>query len=186
MLDAQAREGGSSFRTSRDHQGGLLGWQAGNQPGFDDRGGPSRFFYTAKASRGEREAGVDVEPARRADSDSRDDDAPGSNSPRLRVNARRNDHPTVKPVDLMAWLCRLVTPPGGVILDPFLGSGTTIMAALDEGFRAIGIDRDEHYIEIAQQRIEYRHLLTADVTEHATGESEAKPRAKRPPMERLL
>lgn len=66
-----------------------------------------------------------------------------------------NDHPTVKPITLMRWLCRLVTPPKGVILDPFIGSGTMALAALAEGFRCVGIDTDEHYLEIAQERISH-------------------------------
>jgi site-specific DNA-methyltransferase (adenine-specific) len=62
-------------------------------------------------------------------------------------------HPTVKPLDLMAYLCRLVTPPAGIVLDPFMGSGTTVKAAISEGFRAIGIERDPAYFEMAQHRL---------------------------------
>jgi site-specific DNA-methyltransferase (adenine-specific) len=62
-------------------------------------------------------------------------------------------HPTVKPLDLMAYLCRLVTPPGGIVLDPFMGSGTTIKAALSEGFQGIGIEREEAYFQMAQHRL---------------------------------
>jgi DNA modification methylase len=62
-------------------------------------------------------------------------------------------HPTVKPLDLMAYLCRLVTPPGGVVLDPFMGSGTTIKAAVGEGFQAIGIERDPAYFTMAEHRM---------------------------------
>jgi site-specific DNA-methyltransferase (adenine-specific) len=62
-------------------------------------------------------------------------------------------HPTVKPLDLMAYLCRLVTPPAGIVLDPFMGSGTTVKAAISEGFRAIGIERDPVYFEMAQHRL---------------------------------
>jgi site-specific DNA-methyltransferase (adenine-specific) len=64
-----------------------------------------------------------------------------------------SDHPTVKPLALMSWLCRLVTPPGGVILDPFLGSGTTGAAAVADGFRFIGIERDPGYFRTAKRRI---------------------------------
>ena len=64
-----------------------------------------------------------------------------------------NTHPTVKPTDLMAYLCRLVTPPGGVVLDPFMGSGSTGKAAMREGFRFIGIEMDESYLKIAEARI---------------------------------
>ena len=67
----------------------------------------------------------------------------------------RNHHPTVKPTDLMRYLCRLVTPPGGVVLDPFMGSGSTGCAAVAEGFSFVGIEREPEYIEIARRRIEH-------------------------------
>lgn len=179
LLDAQTGDAGAGGRASGPSlespydNAFTYGARRGTSepaPFYDDSGGPSRFFYTAKASRTEREAGVDVDPARRTDSDSRQDGAPGSDNPRLRVNERRNDHPTVKPVDLMRWLCRLVTPPGGIICDPFLGSGSTAMAALDEGFRCIGIEREPRYIAIARDRITHRHLLEVRASE-ATAEN---------------
>jgi site-specific DNA-methyltransferase (adenine-specific) len=64
-----------------------------------------------------------------------------------------NNHPTVKPTDLMRYLCRLVTPPGGTVLDPFMGSGSTGKAAMLEGFNFIGIERDPEYVKIAEARI---------------------------------
>ena len=64
-----------------------------------------------------------------------------------------NNHPTVKPTDLMRYLCRLVTPPEGIVLDPFMGSGSTGKAALLEGFAFIGIDREQQYVDIARGRI---------------------------------
>lgn len=66
----------------------------------------------------------------------------------------RNHHPTVKPTALMRYLCRLVTPPGGVVLDPFMGSGSTGKATAVEGFRFIGIEQDETYFNIAHARIQ--------------------------------
>lgn len=66
---------------------------------------------------------------------------------------RKNIHPTVKPTDLMRYLCRLVTPPGGVVLDPFMGSGSTGKAAMLEGFQFIGIEREAEYLKIASARI---------------------------------
>lgn len=98
--------------------GALLDEQTGEQT--------SRFFYCAKASKGERTAG-DVE----------------------------NSHPTVKPISLMRYLVRLVTPPEGTVLDPFLGSGTTGIAAGLEGFDFIGIERDPDYVAIAEARIKH-------------------------------
>ena len=72
-----------------------------------------------------------------------------------KVEYRKNIHPTVKPVNLMKYLCRLVTPPNGVVLDPFMGSGTTGIAANVEGFNFIGIEREEEYIGIARHRISH-------------------------------
>ena len=72
---------------------------------------------------------------------------------KISVSARRSDHPTVKPTDLMAYLCRLVTPPGGVVFDPFMGSGSTGKAAIREGFGFIGCEMDAAYFAIAQARL---------------------------------
>ena len=66
-----------------------------------------------------------------------------------------NNHPTVKPAELMAYLCRLVTPPGGVVLDPFMGSGSTGKAAVREGFHFMGIEMDPEYLAIAEARIRH-------------------------------
>jgi DNA modification methylase len=103
---------------------------------------PSRLFYCTKATRGEREAGCEQLPPRLTAIYS-------GRSPR----AVRNIHPTVKPIDLMRWLVRLVTPPGGVVLDPFCGSGSTGAAAMLEGRQFLGIERDERYIDIACARL---------------------------------
>ena len=73
------------------------------------------------------------------------------------MTERKNTHPTVKPTDLMRYLCRMVTPPNGVVLDPFMGSGSTGKAAMLEGFRFVGIDMTEEYITIARARIQHAH-----------------------------
>ena len=104
---------------------GLYGdgaWISGSN--HNDSGGASRFFYVAKASRSERNAGLE-----------------------------RNIHPTVKPVALMKYLIRLVVPKGGVVLDPFLGSGTTAVAAIEEGVEWIGCEREPEYVEIIKARV---------------------------------
>lgn len=118
-------------------------------------GSAARFFYCAKASKKDRNEGLDgVEPKREADRIV--DDGVGGDNPRNRSNtAKLNHHPTVKPTDLMRYLCRLVTPPNGVILDPFTGSGSTGKAALLEGFNFIGIEQSEEYAAIAKARIEH-------------------------------
>ena len=113
-------------------------------------GEPSRYFYTAKASTSEREQGL-AHRAKRKVNDGREATA---DNPRLRGEVLRgNTHPTVKPIDLMRWLCRLVTPPEGLILDPFAGSGSTLIAAHAEGFRALGVELDEEHASIARDRL---------------------------------
>lgn len=115
---------------------GALDQQAGREV--------SRFFYAAKASRAEREAGLD-------------DLATVSTHVFRRGGDRQraNFHPTVKPLAVMRWLIRLCVPPGGVVLDPFAGSGSTGCAALAEGRRFIGIEREDGYVEIARRRLEH-------------------------------
>jgi DNA modification methylase len=76
---------------------------------------------------------------------------------KARPTARMNIHPTVKPTDLMGYLIRLVTPKGGIVLDPFMGSGSTGKAAMREEFQFVGIEREQEYMEIAQQRIEWEY-----------------------------
>ena len=69
------------------------------------------------------------------------------------VTEKQNVHPTVKPIKLMKYLCKLITPKGGTVLDPFMGSGSTGIAAKDEGFEFIGIEREKEYFEIAERRV---------------------------------
>lgn len=132
----------------------------------EDAGTASRFFhqfpadpfvYEAKASRSEREAGCEALPAKtRGEITGREDDAPGCNNPRSGKSASgaiRNTHPTVKPVALMRWCVRLVTPPGGVVLDPYAGSGSTGCGAVPHGFRFIGCELHAEHKAIADARI---------------------------------
>lgn len=128
--------------------------------GVNDEGGSAaRFFYCAKTSKADRNEGVSLTVTSAADMVERDADSAGMNSPRAgagRTSGARNDHPTVKPTELMRWLVRLVTPPGGTVLDPFTGSGSTGKACAIEGFEFIGFEMDGHYCEIAEQRIKAR------------------------------
>ena len=120
-------------------------------------GSAARCFYCAKASRSEREAGLrEVEAITR----NRVNAGGLENDPKWAPVQRKNNHPTVKPIALMRYLCRLVTPPGGLVLDPFMGSGTTGCAALIEGFRFHGFDMEPRYVEIADARIRYWGGLT--------------------------
>lgn len=125
--------------------------------GHDDSGGASRFFYVAKPSRKERDLGCnDLPPRSGGEATDREDGSAGVESPRAgagRTGGARNFHPTVKPVELMRYLVRLVTPPGGLVLDPFMGSGTTGMAALLEGRCFVGVEMSPEYAEIARLRM---------------------------------
>jgi site-specific DNA-methyltransferase (adenine-specific) len=118
----------------------------------DDSGSAARFFYCAKASRKDRNEGCE-HMAEKPLLWSSGTQNPGSFQAEGTNRASQNNHPTVKPTDLMAYLCRLVTPPGGVVLDPYMGSGSTGKAAIREGFRFIGIELDAAYISIARARI---------------------------------
>ena len=122
-----------------------------------DSGSAARFFYCPKASKKDRDEGLE-QLAQTAASEmvNRADGSAGMNSPRAgagRTVGARNHHPTVKPTELMRYLCRLVTPPGGVVLDPFMGSGSTGKAAMRERFQFIGIEMDQEYFRIAELRI---------------------------------
>jgi site-specific DNA-methyltransferase (adenine-specific) len=115
----------------------------------------ARFFYCAKASKRDRNEGLDGFEAKR-DHDGRKDGGVGGDNPRNRTNnAKLNHHPTVKPTSLMQYLVKLVTPPNGIVLDPFMGSGSTGKACAYEGFEFIGIDQSAEYVEIAQARIDF-------------------------------
>lgn len=147
---AKAAEGGGR-RNDQNVYGAMLRGSNGAVPRVDADKSAARFFYCAKASRTDRNEGIG-----------------GSDTPAVPTEATMRDretadwqerngnhHPTVKPTDLMAYLCRLVTPPGGTVLDPFMGSGSTGKAAMREGFRFVGIDMTPEYVEIAKARIQF-------------------------------
>jgi len=165
-----AKQKGSSF-TSVGNSAGFNGcsesihsgrWPAnlihdGSEEATAGMGECSRYFYCPKASKADRDEGCgDLEMKRTAKLGVADNDRESLDpvSERFRTQPSRNNHPTVKPTALMRYLCRLVTPPGGVVLDPFTGSGSTGKAARLEGFRFIGIEREPEYVEIAKARIE--------------------------------
>jgi DNA modification methylase len=127
----------------------------------------ARFFYCAKASKRDRNEGLDgFEVKTSAELVERKEGSDGMNSPRAgagRTSGSANHHPTVKPTDLMRYLCKLITPPNGVILDPFMGSGSTGKGAKLEGFDFIGIEQDADYLEIARARIDHVNKDTLDL-----------------------
>jgi len=120
----------------------------------------ARFFYTPKAGRDDREEALGDLPRRTgAQAVGREDGSAGTKSPRAGASRTATDlvnvHPTVKPTELMRYLVRMVTPPGGTVLDPFTGSGSTGRAAMLEGMRFIGCELSPEYAEIALARIRY-------------------------------
>lgn len=127
-------------------------FERGSGAFHDDTGGAARFFYCAKASREDRNHGCEAF-AERPLLWSSGDKSPGSFQGEGTNRASSNNHPTVKPTELMRYLCRLVTPRGGLVLDPFTGSGSTGRGAIAEGLRFTGIELDPHYAAIAEARI---------------------------------
>lgn len=125
-------------------------------------GSAARFFYCAKADRQDRNDGLRGR-AKKPLNWSSGTQSPGTFQAPGTDRSSENHHPTVKPTDLMRYLCRLVTPKGGTVLDPFMGSGSTLKAAELEGFSAIGIEIDPEYCEIARRRIASDAPLFADV-----------------------
>ena len=122
--------------------------------GGDEATGAARFFYCAKASKADKEAGLEDMPE--VEAGVGDDRPSGQSMQRLdgrETRKVRNTHPTVKPTKLMQYLIRMVTPPGGTCLDPFMGSGSTGVAALQNGFDFVGIEKEQEYFNIAQKRV---------------------------------
>lgn len=147
----------SSKRAAQQEPGsvcyGTYGGQITSQNVTASSGSAARFFYAAKASRFDRHEGLPNPGAQFKQ---------GTTLRKVQNTATTgNNHPTVKPTDLMAYLCRLVTPTGGVVLDPFMGSGSTGKAAMREGFQFIGCELDPEYLAIAKARIEHESAKVA-------------------------
>lgn len=178
-LDSQSGTLTSGSRNAGDYARlGYQGWDAGPMPAVaGDARGASRFFtvtewdeldvpfrYVAKPRKKERNAGLDGLPEKVIIGFGEQGQGPKSqHSPRIPV-AQTNHHPTVKPVALMRWLVRLVTPPEGNVLDPFAGSGTTLVAARLEGFAAIGIEMTDDYLPIIEGRVAWAAQQAAQLT----------------------
>lgn len=164
MLDEQS--GVSVSRAHRNRPQGNeknSGWknssEGENFSSHNDSGGASRFFYCAKSSKAERNAGLEGMPERICGAlDGNVDHEHGNRKigarPDMPTAKAQNHHPTVKPIKLMEYLIKLITPPGGIVLDPFAGSGSTGVAAMRLGFGFIGIEMNEEYVTIATKRLE--------------------------------
>ena len=159
------------FPSSTSKSGGKSGtnanpmsWTENNsareREGHDDSGSAARFFYCAKASKRDRNEGLDGFAVKQTLGGGGLTEVGGAYGS-IKA-AGQNHHPTVKPTDLMRYLVRLVTPPSGTVLDPFMGSGSTGKAAILEGFDFIGIEQSAEYLEIAKARIEYAQKQEKD------------------------
>ena len=157
---------GGIWQTDKDAKAELVKNELGRWPanvihdGSDDvvasfPNETSKFFYSAKASKSDKDEGLENFLAKKTVSFQTGNGASGKPSSLSagRETEYKNIHPTVKPTDLMKYLCRLVTPKKGIVLDPFMGSGSTGKAAAQEGFKFIGIEMSEEYFEIAEARI---------------------------------
>lgn len=163
-------------RAAQDGPGSVCyGTYGGNTTSRDieaSSGSAARFFYCAKASRKDRNEGCE-HMERKPLHWSSGSQNPGSFQSDGTDKTSQNNHPTVKPTDLMAYLVRLVTPPGGKVLDPFTGSGSTGKAAVREGFEFVGIEREPPYLAIAEARIAHElERVTAAALETAEAEAQ--------------
>ena len=158
LLDEQSgdRPTGEIKPYTRDSDNRVYSGVWGNDVKFErdaSSGGASRFFYVAKASRSERNAGLEGLGKSETLIYGQKAQGPLPQQTPSKPSPRANIHPTVKPVDLMRYLIRLVTPKGGTVLDPFMGSGTTAVAAIQEGANWIGCEREPEYVAIIEARI---------------------------------
>lgn len=140
---------------------GKADYIGGDRIPFDaGSGSAARFFYCAKASKADRDSGLDDVEKKQSNHLASSQGGGGGWSKYSEKNPnlpRANNHPTVKPTSLMSWLVTLVTPPDGIVLDPFNGSGSTGKAAMINGFKYIGIDLSQDYIDISKRRIQYAY-----------------------------
>lgn len=146
-------DGDSIFGTGRD---------GGSSQQYFDEGSAARFFYCAKASKSDRDEGLEQFLEKQIITFQTGGGSSGkaSSISEGRNTQYKNNHPTVKPTELMKYLVKLVTHKDGIVLDPFMGSGTTGKACGFEDFRFIGIELDPNYFEIAKARIEHAYEKT--------------------------
>ena len=160
ILDEQSGVSKSSNTKRNRNTLGSFGMPNDETPEYNDKGGASRFFYVAKASKSERNKGLDEFEAKAvaAGNQAKAELKRGnlefnSSNKHNKVEFLKNFHPTVKPIKLMQYLVKMITPPNGIVLDPFCGSGTTGIACNLEGFQFVGMEQDAEYSKIAEGRI---------------------------------
>lgn len=153
ILDEQSGVSKSSNAKRTRNTVGSFGMPNDTTPEYSDKGGASRFFYVAKASKAERNKGLDVfETKQTTGGGGTYNEEAGAKYGSIKAEGK-NFHPTVKPIKLMQYLVKMITPPNGIVLDPFCGSGTTGVACKLDGFQFIGLEQDPEYSKIAEARI---------------------------------
>jgi site-specific DNA-methyltransferase (adenine-specific) len=167
--ESSGKGGDSGGAKGTREEVGKFGYSAAPIVRRNDSGSAARFFYCAKTSKTDRNEGLDDLPdaymaaSNQAQAQLKRGIIHEADSGVNTVKVAKNNHPTVKPTDLMRYLCRLITPPNGVILDPYMGSGSTGKAAMMENFQFIGIERDEKYFAICQERIHRAYVDSIDI-----------------------
>ena len=169
MLDEQSGISKSvpDKRKTKNDVRGVTNFSQGKLTNHNDSGGASRFFYIAKVSKAERNMGLDGFEDKETNATNQNwrclkcdkfqlsgnGDVCNCNEPEWKSPINKNHHPTVKPINLMSYLCKLITPTNGIVLDPFMGSGSTGIAALLNDFRFVGMEMDSDYFKISEARI---------------------------------
>lgn len=175
VMNSQFRETNSTGGDGRGESSSVFGMDGAGcitkgGKGLKDAGGVARYFlnlppfiYQPKASKSDRNAGLDERTEKKVTANDRNKE---NNTPYLRdATPRKNTHPTVKSTHLMSYLCKLITPIGGTVLDPFMGSGSTGVSAVRENFNFIGIEREDEYFEIAVARITHEQTQNDNADE---------------------
>jgi site-specific DNA-methyltransferase (adenine-specific) len=183
LLDEQSGQVGNGWKKNygsddyagKQYLGGSFG--GGGYSGtntYADSGGASRFFYVAKASKRDRNEGLEHLPLEQVAFGGHGNNEPDGMTQQLVHAPRQNFHPTVKPTDLMRYLVKLITPPGGTVLDPFTGSGSTGKAAILEGFDFIGIELTEDYWPIIEGRLKHAEAKVAERIKETSDQEQEK------------
>jgi DNA modification methylase len=185
LLDEQSGQSKDGTAVKRNSAGNNI-FSSTPKPTADDlgyggQGGASRFFYVAKASKRDRNEGLEDLPekikpygGREIDDVPDEGDRPGSVNDKFTTQPAKNFHPTVKPTELMRYLVKLITPPGGTVLDPFTGSGSTGKAAILEGFDFIGIELTEDYWPIIEGRLQHAEAKVAERIKETSDQEQEK------------
>jgi site-specific DNA-methyltransferase (adenine-specific) len=183
LVDEQSGQVRSNHNKTNDNSGFGDSYVGGSLtrpvsgPMYSDSGGASRFFYVAKASKRDRNEGLEnliEQVGAKQFNEGMEGQVRSDGSVIKPATPQRNFHPTVKPTALMQYLVKLITPPGGTVLDPFTGSGSTGKAAILEGFDFIGIELTEDYWPIIEGRLKHAEAKVAERIKETSDQDQEK------------